>query len=156
MRETVRYSVHVPFWELEHYLTRNTLARAMGIPSRRYFADIHNHQVRGPWAALVPEGIIYHHCFLEWFVGGRWLKAMSSFDRSLSEVLGWCLVEFSAQADALLPAADLAGQPYITYLHRHGWRLGVPLEEFLRVTEEVYGVSIVEGWKSLSLEGGRG
>lgn len=171
VRDTVRYSVHVPFWELEHYLALNTLARgsgfcvqksallgalarALGIPCRLGFADIQNHLVRGPLAELVPGGIIHHHCFLEWFVGGRWLKSTPSFDRGLTEALGWRLVEFSPQADALLPATDLTGQPHITYLRYHGWRLGVPLEEFLRVTEESYGTAILEGWKRLALQGG--
>ncbi|MBI4798722.1 MAG: transglutaminase domain-containing protein [Desulfarculus sp.] len=29
-RDSVRYSVYVPFWELEHYLALNTLARGKG------------------------------------------------------------------------------------------------------------------------------
>jgi transglutaminase-like putative cysteine protease len=171
VRDTVRYSVHVPFWELEHYLALNTLARgygfcvqksallcalarALGIPSRLGFADIQNHLVRGPLAEALPDGLIYHHCFLEWFVGGRWLKCTPSFDRGLTEALGWRLVEFSAEANALLPATDLAGQPHITYLRYHGWRLGVPLEEFLGVTVEHYGQEGLEDWKARSLARG--
>ena len=172
-RDTVRYSVRVPFWELEEFLALNTLARgrgfcvqkaallcalarSLGIPSRLGFADIQNHQVRGPLAELVPGGVIHHHCFLEWFVGGRWLKATPSFDRGLSRQLGWRLVEFDPQADALLPATDLEGQPHISYLRYHGWRLGVPLEEFMAVTVEHYGAGIVEGWKRLALAQGEG
>lgn len=171
VRDTVRYSVRVPFWELEHYLALNTLARgtgfcvqksallcalarSLGIPSRLGFANIQNHQVRGPLAELLPGGIINYHCFLEWFVGGRWLKATPSFDRGLTEELGWRLVEFDGQSEALLPATDLAGQPHITYLHYHGWRLGVPLEEFMRASRETYGQSIVGGWKALSQSDG--
>lgn len=174
VRDSVRYSLNVPFWELEHYLALNTLARgfgfcvqksallcalarALGIPSRLGFADIQNHLVRGPLAEALPDGLIYHHCFLEWFVGGRWLKATPSFDRGLTEALGWRLVEFNPEADALLPATDLAGQPHITYLRYHGWRLGVPLEEFLGVTVERYGREGLEGWKARGLErGGQG
>jgi transglutaminase-like putative cysteine protease len=171
VRDKVRYSVYVPFWELEHYLALNTLARgtgfcvqksallcalarALGIPSRLGFADIQNHQVRGPLAEALPQGIIYHHCFVQWFVGGRWLKATPSFDRGLTEALGWRLVEFSAEVDALLPSTDLAGQPHVAYLRQHGWRLGVPLEEFLGVTVERYGSEGLESWKARSLEMG--
>ena len=167
-RDQVRYSVRVPFWELDEFLALNTLARgcgfcvqkaallaalarAIGIPARLGFADIQNHQVRGPLAELTPEGIIRYHCFTEWFVGGRWLKATPSFDRGLSQELGWRLVEFDPQADALLPATDLEGKPHISYLRYHGWRLGVPLDEFMAVTRGHYGSDIVEGWKRLAL-----
>lgn len=166
VRDGVRYSVRVPFWEIGDYLALNTiargkgfciqkasllcaLARALGIPSRLGFADIQNHQVRGPLAEVVPAGIIYHHCFLEWHVGGRWLKATPSFDRPLCQQLGWPLVEFDPKADAVFPAQDLKGQPFITYLRYHGWQLGVPLEEFLSISLKAYGPEGLERWKDL-------
>lgn len=166
-RDSVRYSVYVPFWELEHYLALNTiargfgycvqksallcaLARSLGIPSRLSFADIQNHQVRGALAEALPQGIIYYHCFVEWYVGGLWQKATPSFDRALTEELQWRLVEFTGTGDAMLPATDLAGQPHVTYLRYHGWRLGVPLEEFLAATVKHYGQQGLEDWKARS------
>jgi transglutaminase-like putative cysteine protease len=169
VRDTVRYSVRVNFWELDQFLALNTLARghgfcvqksalltalarSLGIPARLGFADIHNHQIRGPLAEAVPDGIIYHHCFTEWWVGGAWRKATPSFDAGLTRELGWRLVEFAPDRDLLLPASDLAGQPHISYLAYHGWRLGVPLEEFLAVVVEKHGREGLEGWKRLAGE----
>lgn len=171
VRDTVRYSVRIPFWELEHYLALNTLARgvgfcvqksallaalarALGIPARLGFADIKNHQIRGPLAEAVPDGMIYYHCFVEWFVGGRWLKATPSFDRGLTQELGWRLVEFDGRTDALLPATDLAGRPHVSYLAYHGWRLGVPLAEFMAQGQARYGDQGFSGWRRMAEEAG--
>lgn len=169
VRDTVRYSVRVNFWELEQYLALNTLARgygfcvqksalltalarSLGIPARLGFADIQNHQLRGPLAEAVPDGIIYHHCFTEWWINRAWRKATPSFDAGLTRELGWRLVEFAPDRDLLLPETDLAGQPHISYLAYHGWRLGVPLEEFLAVVMEKHGREGLEGWKRLAGE----
>lgn len=163
VRDTVRYSVGVPVARLEDYLALNTLARgkgfcvqksallcalarSLGIPSRLGFADIRNEKLHGYLKLSVPDGIIYHHCFAEWFVGGRWLKATTSFDRALTERHGWRLVEFDPAGDALLPALDLKGRPHVTYLAYHGWRLGVPLEEFSEVTDRRYGAGAMAAW----------
>jgi transglutaminase-like putative cysteine protease len=163
VRDSVAYSVGVPVASLEDYLALNTLARgkgfcvqksallcalarSLGIPARLGFADIKNEKLHGFLAQSVPDGIIYHHCFTEWFVGGRWLKATTSFDRKLSERHGWRLVEFDPMADALLPATDLKGRPHVTYLAYHGWRLGVPLAEFSEVTDRRYGAGAMAAW----------
>jgi hypothetical protein len=163
VRDTVRYSVGVPVASLEDYLALNTLARgkgfcvqksallcalarALGIPSRLGFADIRNEKLHGRLMKMIPDKIIYHHCFAEWFVGGRWLKATTSFDRALTERHGWRLVEFDPLGDALLPATDLKGRPHVSYLAYHGWRMGVPLDEFCAETDQHYGAGAMARW----------
>ncbi|MBU2468838.1 MAG: transglutaminase-like domain-containing protein, partial [Proteobacteria bacterium] len=163
VRDTVRYSVRVPFDSLNDYLALNTLARgrgycvqkaallcalarAVGIPARLAFADIENN--------LLPEGIyeitggkvLHFHCFVEWFLGGAWYKATPSFDKALSAEKGWRLVEFIAGQDLLLPATDLAGRPHIRYLQYRGWRLGVPLDEMMATWLEEVGPTCMEAW----------
>ncbi|MCF8043077.1 MAG: transglutaminase-like domain-containing protein [Desulfarculaceae bacterium] len=165
VRDTVRYSVRVPFDSLEHYLALNTLARgrgycvqkaallcalarAVGIPSRLGFADIENN--------LLPEGlyeitggkVLSYHCFVEWYVGGAWYKATPSFDKALSAEHGWRLVEFVPGEDLLLPATDLAGRPHIRYLQQRGWRLGVPLEEMMAYWTEDVGLDHLDAWRA--------
>ena len=171
VRDTVRYSVHVPFTRLEDYLALNTLergtgfcaqkaallcalARCRGIPARLAFADIKSHQLPPRLAEVITDGVIYHHTFTEWRLNGRWLKATPSFDTELTRHEGWRLVEFSPETDALLPATDLAGRPHIEYLRYHGWRAGMPLQEFLKVTAESYNVPDIETWQTLSSPNG--
>ncbi len=163
VRDTVAYSVNVPVANLEDYLALNTLARgkgfcvqksallcalarSLGIPSRLGFADIKNEKLHGRLMQMIPDKVIYHHCFMEWFVGGRWFKSTPSFDRTLSQRHGWRLVEFNPAGDALLPATDLQGRPHVSYLAYHGWRMGVPLEEFSEVTDRYYGAGSMADW----------
>ncbi|MGD8562898.1 MAG: transglutaminase-like domain-containing protein [Desulfarculaceae bacterium] len=170
VRDTVRYSVYVPFERLEDYLALNTLergfgycvqkgallcalARSLGIPARLAFADIKNDLLPDHMDRLLPGGIIRFHCFLEWWLKDRWLKSTPSFDAQLSRNKGWRLVEFSASEDAMLPSQDLEGRPHVSYLAYHGWRLGVPLEEFLEVTRRCYGSEGVKLWRDMAEQG---
>jgi len=162
-REAVRYHPYVPFDSIEDYLALNTLergrgycvqksallcalARAAGIPARLGFADIENHQLPAGMAEVLGSPVMAHHCFVEWFLGGRWLKATPSFEAPLCAQRSWRLVEFDPQRDSLLPARDLAGRPHITYLRRLGWRQGVPLEEILEAWRAEYGAERVASW----------
>jgi hypothetical protein len=111
----------------------------LGIPSCLGFANIRNERLYGHLKEIIPDKVIYYHCFIEWFLGGRWLKSTPSFERALTEHYGWQLVEFNPTIDALLPAVDLQGRPHVSYLAYHGWRLGVPLAEFAEITDRYYG-----------------
>ncbi len=165
VRDNIRYSVMVPVSRLEDYLALSTLARGrgycvqksallcalartQGIPCRLSFADIRNQLLHGQLAQDIPDGVIYYHCFVEWRLGGRWIKSTPSFDRALSQEKGWRLVEFSPRAHAMLPDSDLAGRPHVSYLRYHGWRLGVPLDEFLATMKEKYGRQAVALWEA--------
>ncbi len=167
VRDTVRYSVYVPFDRLEDYLALNTLARgrgycvqksallcslarAVGIPTRLGFADIKNHLLPEHLEEMIPGKILYYHCFVEWLLEGRWVKSTPSFDRKLTEERGWRLVEFDPVHDALLPETDLAGRPHVEYLHYHGWRLGVPLDEFIAVNTQNCGQEAMDAWRELA------
>jgi hypothetical protein len=165
-RDTVRYSVSVPFDDLNDYLALNTLARgwgfcvqksallcalarAVGIPARLGFADIKNYLLPEYLDQMVPDKILYYHCFVEWRINGRWIKSTPSFDTRLTQERGWRLVVFSPEADGLLPSTDLAGQPHVEYINHRGWRLGVPLDEFIEVNTAHCGQEAMDTWRAL-------
>jgi len=167
VRDTVRYSVRVPFEPIEEYHALNTLARgkgycvqkaallaalarAVGIPARLGFADIENQQLPEGIFEITGGNVLHFHCFTEWFVGGAWLKATPSFDRALSEEKGWRVVEYRPGEDLLLPAETRDGQPHIRYLRQRGWRLGVPLEEMMATWTAEVGPERVAAWKAWS------
>lgn len=173
VRDTVRYSVQVPYAPMEQYLALNTLqrgwgycvqksavlvalARALGIPARLGLADIENHILPPAMVHMLGSNIIYYHCFAEWWIGGQWLKATPSFDRQLCTERGWRLVEFVPGANLMLPETDLAGNPHVSYIRYHGWRQGVPLEEMLQGWQETMGPQGLEAWNAMDQgSGGR-
>jgi transglutaminase-like putative cysteine protease len=167
VRDTVRYSVYVPFEDMEDYLALNTLerglgfcvqkssllcalARAVGIPSRLGFADIKNHLLPDHLDKMIPDKILYLHCFIEWQIDGRWIKSTPSFDQKLTQERGWRLVPFSPDNDALLPATDQAGRPHVEYIGHRGWRSGVPLDEFIEVNTANVGQEAMDIWRELA------
>lgn len=163
VRDTVRYNPYVPFDDLNDYLALSTLergkgycvqksallcalARSVGIPARLGFADIENHQLPANLAQVLGSPIMAHHCFVEWFVGGRWLKSTPSFEEPLCAERGWRLVEFDPEHDSLLATTDMAGKPHITYLRKLGWRQGVPLDEIMEAWQKEYSPERVSAW----------
>ncbi|MCF8033900.1 MAG: transglutaminase-like domain-containing protein [Desulfarculaceae bacterium] len=165
VRDTVRYSVRVPFEPLSEYLALNTLARgkgycvqkaalltalarALGIPARMGFADIVNHQLPEGLFEITGGNMLQYHSFTEWFIGGQWRKATPSFDAELSAQQGWRLVEFAAGEDLLLPATTLDGRPHIEYVQQRGWRHGVPLEEMMATWLADVGPERVAAWRA--------
>lgn len=163
VRDTVRYNPYVPFDELGDYLALATLergkgycvqksallcalARATGIPARLGFADIENHQLPAGLAEVLGSSIMTYHCFVEWFLGGRWLKSTPSFEEPLCLERGWRLVEFDPEGDSLLHTSDAAGKPHITYVRKLGWRQGVPLDEIMQAWKREYSPERVAAW----------
>lgn len=170
VRDSVRYSPYVPFDDLNDYLALSTLkrgkgycvqksallcalARAVGIPARLGFADIENHQLPAGLAEVLGSAIMAHHCFVEWFVGGRWLKSTPSFEEPLCAERGWRLVEFDPEEDSLLATTDLANRPHITYVRKLGWRQGVPLDEILEAWQQEYTPERVAAWAASVRQG---
>lgn len=169
VRDEVSYSIYVPFESMADYLALNTLergrgfcvqkssllcalARAIGIPCRLGFADIKNHLLPHHLDQMIPDKILYYHCFVEWKLNGRWVKSTPSFDQKLTKEHGWRLVAFSPETDALLPVTDQLGRPHVEYLTYRGWRLGVPLDEFIKVNTANCGQEAMDTWRGMALE----
>lgn len=165
VRDTVRYSVAVPFEPIEQYQALNTLARgkgycvqkaallcalarAVGIPARLGFADIANEQLPEELYEITGDNVLQYHSFVEWYIGRQWNKATPSFDAELSTQRGWRLVEFVPGEDLLLPATTLDGRPHIRYLRQRGWRYGVPLEEMMTTWEAKVGPKRMDAWRA--------
>ncbi len=171
VRDTVRYNPYTPFHRMEDYLARTVLrrgrgycvqksallcalARALGIPARLGFADISNHQLPAGLYEVLGSDVMYHHCFVEWWLRGAWRKATPSFEVPLVAERGWRLVEFDPEGDCLLPETDAAGRPHISYLRYLGHSQGVPLQEILDSWRAGYGPERVDYWISQVENGG--
>ncbi len=103
-----------------------TLARAAGIPARLGLVDIRNHLLPEELLGLAPDRTLRGHCYVEWWLGGRWLVATPDFERELCARKGWRLVEFApAGMPSCRPATWPAG-PMWKPGHRR-LALGVPL-----------------------------
>ncbi len=164
IRDGVRYTPYAAFHQRAAYRASATLergrgycvqkaialvaaARAAGIPARLVFADIVNHRAPESLIAAMGSRVFTHHAYAELWLDDRWVQATPAFDRELCAAQGWPLVEFDGRADAILPARDAAGRPFVDYTAHHGRFTDLPLERLLAAWDRVYGPDRVAQWR---------
>lgn len=162
-REEVKYDPFSPFYLMEHYkasaviergrgycvqkaVVLAALARASGIPARLVYVDIINHLASGKICDVMETNLFVYHGYVEMWLGGRWVAAAPTFDRTLCEQTGYPLVEFDGRRDAAQPAVDLKGRKFFEYVKRHGYSDDVPLPAILKAWEETYGRDKLDLW----------
>jgi Transglutaminase-like enzymes, putative cysteine proteases len=94
------------------------LGRAADIPSRLIFATIRNHRLPAHIVQMIGGNVLTRHGYNQFFLSGKWVNAVATFDKNLCEENGFPSVEFDGEKDALLPAKDLEGRPYIEYVEK--------------------------------------
>jgi transglutaminase-like putative cysteine protease len=114
-------------------------ARAAGIPSRLGFADVRNHLQSERLREAMGTDLFVWHGYSTFYVGGRWTKASSAFNRELCERFGVEPLEFDGRTDALLHAFTGDGSQYMEYVHDRGAYTDLPLAEMLESFRETYG-----------------
>jgi transglutaminase-like putative cysteine protease len=145
VRDSIRYNLYmisvfiedfraskVLEWEKGYCVQKavllTALGRAAGIPSRMAFAMIRNHRVPEHIIQRLGDNIFPRHGYNQFFLNGRWVSAAATFDRTLCEKNGLPTVEFDGKEDAMLPPADLRGQPFIEYVEKFPPRDDLPFE----------------------------
>jgi transglutaminase-like putative cysteine protease len=113
-------------------------ARAVGIPARLGFSDVRNHLTTERLRAQMNTDVFAFHGFTELHLGGRWVKATPTFNRSLCDRFGVKPLEFDGANDSLLHPFDTAGQRHMEYIRDRGTHLDVPFDEMRAVFAEHY------------------
>lgn len=113
-------------------------ARAAGIAARLGFADVRNHLTTERLQAQMGTDVFFFHGFTELFLGGRWVKATPTFNRSLCDRFGVQPLEFDGVSDSLFHPFDAAGQRHMEYVRDRGTYVDVPFEEMIAVYAECY------------------
>jgi transglutaminase-like putative cysteine protease len=114
-------------------------ARAAGIPSRLGFADVKNHLQSERLREAMGTDLFIWHGYSTFFVGGRWTKASSAFNRELCERFGVEPLDFDGRNDALLHPFTADGSKYMEYVRERGTYTDLPLRTMLLDLRETYG-----------------
>lgn len=163
VRDDIKYDPITHFYRKSHYRASNVLSRkdgycvskacllcavgrAAGIPARLGFADIRNYGASRQIQDAMGTNVFAFHGFVEFFLGGRWVKATPAFDRSVYEKHRIPLVVFNGREDAVFPSHDLDGGRYVEYIRYHGVFADLPLEALLQGFENAYGRERVRQW----------
>ncbi len=126
-------------WCLQKAILLASLGRAAGIPSRLILVSIRNHKSPPEAVKLMGTNVFFPHAYNHLFLNGHWVKAAATFDREICQRIQVPVVEFDGINDAILPSADLNGQPYIDYLEEYGYFAEVPWELILEKSYRLYG-----------------
>lgn len=132
-------------WCLQKAILLASLGRAAGIPSRLIMVSIRNHKSPPEAVELMGGNVFFPHAYNHFFIDGRWVKAAATFDREICQRIEVPVVEFDGIHDAILPACDNNGQPYIDYLEEFGYFSDIPWAMILEKSHEIYG-EIVHRW----------
>ena len=114
-------------------------ARAAGIPSRLGFADVKNHLQSERLREAMGTDLFIWHGYSTFFVGGRWTKASSAFNRELCERFGVAPLDFDGRTDALLHPFTADGSKYMEYVRERGTYTDLPLRTMLLDLRDTYG-----------------
>jgi transglutaminase-like putative cysteine protease len=113
--------------------------RAAGIPARLGFADVRNHLQSEKLRESMGTDVFAYHGFSELWLGGRWLKVSSAFNRELCERFGTEVLEFDGEHDALMHPFDRQGNRHMEYVRSRGSFADLPFDEIMAGFAEVYG-----------------
>ncbi len=155
VRDDIRYNPYVGSLDAEAYGASRVLAaregfcvqkaivlaacgRSLGIPTRLGFADVRNHLSSRRLRDIMRTDLFVFHGFTELWLGGRWVKATPTFNRSLCERFGVLPLEFDGVEDALLQPYDAAGKRHMEYVKARGSFADFPLADMVAAFREAY------------------
>lgn len=116
--------------------------RAVGIPARLGFADVRNHLQSEKLRERMGTDLFVYHGYSELWLGGRWVKVSSAFNRELCERFGTKVLEFDGVHDALMHPYDEAGNRHMEYVNDRGSYADLPFDDIMAAFDEVYGPGI--------------
>jgi transglutaminase-like putative cysteine protease len=119
--------------------------RAQGIPARLGFADVRNHLQSEKLKERMGTDLFVYHGYSELWLGGRWVKVSSAFNRELCERFGTKVLEFDGEHDALMHPFDEAGNRHMEYVNQRGSFADLPFDEIMQAFDEVYGPAVTGG-----------
>jgi transglutaminase-like putative cysteine protease len=112
--------------------------RAVGIPARLGFADVRNHLATQRLLELLGTNLFVYHGYTEVHLGGRWIKATPTFNRSLCERFGVATLDFDGETDAILQPFDREGRQHMEYVEDRGHFADFPLDDMIAAWRKLY------------------
>lgn len=172
VRDGIWYDPYSPFYRPEHYQASRVLAarrgycvskasllcaaaRSLKIPCRLGFATVRNHLATRQLIEFLGSDLFVYHGFVEFHLGGRWVRATPAFNRELCERHGVDPLAFDGVNDSIFHAYNRDNLKFMEYLEYHGTYADVPLDRILAAWENAYGKARVQKWIA-AFESGEG
>ncbi len=163
VRDGIWYDPYTPFYRAAHYRASEVLrrgrafcipkaallcalGRAAGIPTRLGFATVRNHLATRELLEYLGCDLFPYHGFVEFHLGGRWVKATPAFNAELCKRHDVPPLEFDGREDSIFHPFNRKQQRFMEYVEDHGTWSDVPLADILATWKRVYGEKRIAGW----------
>lgn len=163
VRDPIWYDPYLPFYRPEHYRASHVLesgrafcvgkasllcalGRVCGIPSRVGFATVRNHLATKQLIEFLGCDLFVCHGFVEFFLGGRWVKATPTFNVELCTRHKVIPLEFNGREDSIFHAYNTDKKQFMEYLELNGTYADIPVDEIVAAWKKVYGDERVRRW----------
>lgn len=103
--------------------------RALGIPARVGYADVHNHLSTRRLREVINSDTYYWHGYASLYLRGKWVKATPVFNIQLCQKLKMMPLEFDGLTDSIMQACDAQGNRHMEYLNMRGEYFDIPVQE---------------------------
>jgi transglutaminase-like putative cysteine protease len=113
------------------------LARAVGIPARLGFVDVHDHLLSDTFRKMIGGVNTFpFHGFAELYIDGRWIHASPAYDLETCYRKRFVPVDFDGINHAKDSPYDQDGKPHIEHLKYHGTYEDFPWDEISNYCRE--------------------
>ena len=163
VRDGIRYDPYGPLYLPCHYRASQVikrgknfcipkasllcaLGRAFRIPSRLGFANVRNHLATRQLLEHLGTDIFAYHAFVEFHLGGKWVKATPAFNRELCARHNVPPLEFNGREDSLFQPYNGENKRFMEYVEFLGTYADVPVPEILLGCRKIYGEERVNNW----------
>ena len=163
VRDAIWYDPYYPFFLPEHYRASNVLrgrrgfcipkssllcalGRAGGIPARPGFANVRNHLATRQLLDFMGTDIFAFHCFTEFFLEGKWVKATPAFNKELCIRHGVEPLEFNGREDSIFQPCNSEKKKFMEYIEFLGSFADIPVARIVSSWQEIYGRERVQSW----------
>jgi transglutaminase-like putative cysteine protease len=102
-------------------------ARAIGIPARVGYADVHNHLSTERLRQILKTDLYIWHGYTELWLDDKWVKATPAFNLQLCERFGIHALDWDGRTDSLYHPYDKEGRRHMEYVNQRGSFDDVPL-----------------------------
>jgi transglutaminase-like putative cysteine protease len=109
--------------------------RAVGVPSRLFFANVKNHLATAKLEKILGTNVLVFHGAAEAYLNNKWVKATPAFNLSLCEKMSVPVLNFTGDEDSIFQEKEGNGRLFMEYVHTYGSFEEMPYE---LMTQELY------------------
>src|SRR4030042_761513 len=105
----------------------------------KLYLTVRNHLATKQLIDFLGTDLFVSHGFVEFYLGGRWVKATPAFNRELCRKHNVSPLEFNGREDSLFQPYNLENQKFMEYVAFEGIFADIPVKQIVAGWKKAYG-----------------